>query len=29
VGPIREEIGRVLPDCELLELGYLDGTGVW
>lgn len=26
--PIREELTRVVPDTELLELGYLDGTRI-
>jgi L-ascorbate metabolism protein UlaG (beta-lactamase superfamily) len=28
VGPIRDELARVAPGTELLELGYLDGTPV-
>ena len=28
VRPIREELARGLPGCELLELGYVDGTPV-
>ena len=26
--PIREELARVVPGTELVELGYLDGTRV-
>lgn len=28
IEPIREELNRVAPDTELVELGYLDGTTV-
>jgi L-ascorbate metabolism protein UlaG (beta-lactamase superfamily) len=28
VGPIRDELARVAPGTELLELGYLDGTQI-
>lgn len=28
VGPIRDELARVAPRTELLELGYLDGTQI-
>jgi hypothetical protein len=28
VTPIRDELARVVPDTELLELGYLDGTKI-
>lgn len=28
VKPIREELARVVPHSELLELGYLDGTAI-
>jgi hypothetical protein len=26
--PIRDELARVAPGCELLEPGYLDGTRI-
>ncbi len=28
VTPIREEIERLAPETELLEMGYLDGTEI-
>ncbi len=28
IGPIREELSRVVPGTQLLELGYLDGTEI-
>lgn len=28
LAPIRAELARVAPGCELLELGYLDGTPI-
>jgi L-ascorbate metabolism protein UlaG (beta-lactamase superfamily) len=28
VKPIREELARVVPHSELLELGYIDGTAI-
>lgn len=28
VTPIRDELARVVPDTELVELGYLDGTKI-
>ncbi len=28
VGPIRDALGKSVPDAELLDLGYLDGTEI-
>ncbi len=28
VGPIRDALGKVVPDAELLDLGYVDGTEI-
>jgi hypothetical protein len=28
VGPIRDELARVAPGVELIDLGYLDGTRI-
>jgi hypothetical protein len=28
VGPIRDELARVAPGTELIDLGYLDGTQI-
>jgi hypothetical protein len=28
VAPIRDELARVAPGAELIELGYLDGTEI-
>jgi hypothetical protein len=29
VGPIRDALGKVVPDTELVELGYVDGTAIF
>ena len=29
VAPIRDELARVVPTTELLEIGYLDGTPIF
>jgi L-ascorbate metabolism protein UlaG (beta-lactamase superfamily) len=28
IGPIRDALGKVVPDAELLDLGYVDGTQI-